>query len=414
MKRKIATIVIMAVLTGNTFNCINAEEIIANDAQTQVELVEDVKDINYVSDDTEAILLEKEALDKVDKEDLFELLDDGVRVIADSDCDEELNEIFDDEILEEYDGEKVKGYEISASGEEYNITPITVSGAVKIDSKAYLEGDRIKETEDFLESELKKIGNEEISLNDAEMLISDEKDDIDIEKISKEHLATLQASNSIGKSFAQNSHKSLIYGNKDGKASAVSNKKDAKSGSKKVGVMTITIYAIKAGTNKKTTYDAIYTTTLISGASKYGVYSFTVQNRLYEDGNSEIIDVSKLIGGNESETVSVGISLDGKNKGFTGGYSYTYDPNGMKISTSLADEYQPRWNCTVNKLVPDELYKITPMIIIQNKKGKKKEMEISARFRDVVLMKQQWVLYYLKNYTGGQYVHFKIKNHKEV
>ena len=246
------------------------------------------------------------------------------------------------------------------------------------------------------------------------MLISDEKDDIDIEKISKEHLATLQASNTIGKSFAQNSHKSLIYGNKDGKASAVSNKKDAKSGSKKVGVMTITIYAIKAGTNKKTTYDAIYTTTLISGASKYGVYSFTVQNRLYEDGNSEIIDVSKLIGGNESETVSVGISLDGKNKGFTGGYSYTYDPNGMKISTSLADEYQPRWNCTVNKLVPDELYKITPMIIIQNKKGKKKEMEISARFRDVVLMKQQWVLYYLKNYTGGQYVHFKIKNHKEV
>ena len=149
MRRKIATIVIMAVLTGNTFNCINAEEIIANDAQTQVELVEDVKDINYVSDDTEAILLEKEALDKVDKEDLFELLDDGVRVIADSDCDEELNEIFDDEILEEYDGEKVKGYEISASGEEYNITPITVSGAVKIDSKAYLEGDRIKETEDF-------------------------------------------------------------------------------------------------------------------------------------------------------------------------------------------------------------------------------------------------------------------------
>lgn len=44
----------------------------------------------------------------------------------------------------------------------------------------------------------------------------------------KEHLATLQASNSIGKSFAQNSHKSLIYGNKDGKASAVSDKKDAK------------------------------------------------------------------------------------------------------------------------------------------------------------------------------------------
>ena len=41
-------------------------------------------------------------------------------------------------------------------------------------------------------------------------------------------------------------------------------------------------------------------------------------------------------------------------------------------------------------------------------------MEISARFRDVVLMKQQWVLYYLKNYTSGQYVHFKIKNHKEV
>ena len=74
----------------------------------------------------------------------------------------------------------------------------------------------------------------------------------------------------------------------------------------------------------------------------------------------------------------------------------------------------PNWVCSKSffDAKANGRAKITPMIIVDSPKGKKKITKVSAR---VKLLRFKCInSYAIKNNSGNEYVYLKVKNHKEV
>ena len=108
---------------------------------------------------------------------------------------------FDEDVCEDDDTKGVIGYKIEKNGEDVISEPISIK-AIDIDGEEVENG---KEYEEL-------INNATLNAQDCNALYENSDDEEYIEQLSADDVAVLQASNSIGSSYAEKSRTTYFYG----------------------------------------------------------------------------------------------------------------------------------------------------------------------------------------------------------
>lgn len=312
-----------------------------------------------------------------------------------------------------YRDRRIIGYKVEKNGENVIVDPISIE--VISD-----EGEIIEDGKEYKEL----INNVTLNSEECNALLDNDDNNEFIEQFSEDNIALLQASNSIGSSYAEKSRTTYYYG-KSGLLSAdtkaLKKGESAGSGWNKMGFSTITLSVYNVGGKGNKRYDLFMGNIRIGGLNGYILPKFTGQMRLYDQNGCEIIDSSNLKGDvNESVSTSIGAGLGASESGvsasLSAGYSYSYNPNGMKITNTSGDsELQPNWKCSKkwNNCEKNEVYVIKPSIVVKSPKGKTKETKVSMRVKNL-RFEGTWTAYEVANRTGSEYVHLEVCNHKKV
>ncbi|MFQ9515168.1 MAG: hypothetical protein ACLRZ9_04990 [Eubacterium sp.] len=280
-KKVVAYGLVVSMLIPNIYS-VKAEEIVSD---TVVIEVSNSKELSEV-DSNGIVVIESENLDNLKKDEIIELLDDGGTIFVSGDCEEQVIDYFDDSAKRE-ESDILLGYKITKNGNNIEYTPVDAEIAVEEDS-----GERISD-EDY--ASLKNV-----TLTDEDYeYINEDTETVVIDKLSDESKANLQASSTIGKGYGDASHTTYYYRKSkwNWKTECVSKKSKAEKGWEQIGKCTLTITAYNAGSKKEKTFDAIYTTAIVSGSGDRKIKEFTLQNRLYKGTKAKIVDVTKLKGG---------------------------------------------------------------------------------------------------------------------
>lgn len=195
-----------------------------------------------------------------------------------------------------------------------------------------------------------------VTLNSEECnVLLENADEEYINQLSEREIALLQASNSIGSSYAEKSRTTYYYGKSglwSADTKALKKGDSAGRGWNKMGFSTITLSVYNVGKAGKKRYDLFMGNMRVGALNGYILTKFTGQMRLYNQNGCEIIDSSSLKGDiNENVSTSIGAGLGASESGISAslsaGYTYSYNPNGMKIlNTSGDSELQPNWKCS--------------------------------------------------------------------
>ena len=360
----------------------------------------------------ETVLIEEKKLEKFDRDEIEEVLDDGVYIIALKSDNSEINNFFDEDVCEDDDTKGVIGYKIEKNGEDVISEPISIK-AIDIDGEEVENG---KEYEEL-------INNATLNAQDCNALYENSDDEEYIEQLSADDVAVLQASNSIGSSYAEKSRTTYFYGKSGLSCStkALEKGKSPGSGWNKMGFSTITLAVFNVGGKSKKRYDLFLGTMQVGALKGYKLTDFTGQMRLYNQNKCSIIDCTTLKGDSD-ETVStsigagLGASESGLSASLSAGYSYTYNPNGMKIKNLSGDsELQPNWKCSkkLEDCDSNERYVIKPSILVKSPNGKTKETKVSMRVKNLQFH-GKYKYYDVANSSGSEYVYLVVRNHKKV
>ena len=87
----------------------------------------------------ETVLIEEKKLEKFDRDEIEEVLDDGVCIIALKSDNSEINNFFDEDVCEDDDTKGVIGYKIEKNGEDVISEPISIK-AIDIDGEEVENG----------------------------------------------------------------------------------------------------------------------------------------------------------------------------------------------------------------------------------------------------------------------------------
>ena len=92
----------------------------------------------------ETVLIEEKKLEKFDRDEIEEVLDDGVCIIALKSDNSEINNFFDEDVCEDDDTKGVIGYKIEKNGEDVISEPISIK-AIDIDGEEVENGKEYEE-----------------------------------------------------------------------------------------------------------------------------------------------------------------------------------------------------------------------------------------------------------------------------
>lgn len=403
--KKHLVLVMCMVLLGTLIMESNTYSIYAKENQNTIVEISSKDGLGNVDDNTKMVVIESENIEAFDKEEINELLDDGVSVFDVHNDGKKIDEYFEDVDVEPNNA--LLGYQITKNGEDVNVIPIDAEIAYA-------------EDEDDVKNEEYKQFQNSVELEDKDYLLLQDiqNDSVHIDEIPDEKVAYLQASNKIGNAYGEVSRTTYYYRKSKYNHDTVAQKKGKKAGSgwSKLGCSTVTLASYNAGGSGNKRYDAFWTIARVGALNGYGVSTFTVQSRLYNQNNCSILDVTNLKGGKEKKTTSIGASANGLSATFSAGYSYSYDPNELKIQNTNGDsELQPNWICSKDffDVKPNEWYTIKPMILVKSPKGKMKETKVSSRVKDLQF-EGLYKAYKVKNSSGSEYVYLTVKNHKKV
>lgn len=414
MKKKFLAVGLMAILAFTSIPYCNVNAETRNGDAEEVLIIEEEEQINDIDYSTEAIILDDVELSDVDYDDLNELLDDGVSIFKTNGNGEEIEEYFEEDDVDVSEETNILGYQISKSNTDVNVTAIDAEFAFPKD-----------ECIDVTEEDYIQLANS-VELTEEDCLVLAEQDstaELSVQ-ITDEQKAFLQ-SNSVAKSYAEKSRTTYFYRTTtiSPTGAAVQKGKEVPWHYKKIGYTTLTLYAINAKGNgeKGKRYDAFYTTALVGASNGFSLLACTVQNRLYDQHDCSIIDMTQLSGGDDTKkTASIGLNVSAGEKGlsaaFSGGFSYSYNPSGYKIknTTYNGDEMQPNWECSKSAWDAEAngWIKVTPMILVKSPNGKDKNTKVSARVKNLIFKNIN--TYAVTNRSGSEYVYLNVKNHKEV
>ncbi|MBE5889888.1 MAG: hypothetical protein E7282_02850 [Lachnospiraceae bacterium] len=403
MKREIICGLVVATLSCGIFD--GASIFAADNVEQEnvVQLQEGV-DLDNLAPDVQAVVIKDDSIVDFEKDEIDELLDDGVQIVDFSSEPDEIEEMLE---CQDIDSDKnVIGYKIEKEAQEVKVTPIGLE-MVSDDGQVV--------DEEFSQSAIDEI---QLDISDDEALFFSTNKNV-IPEECDDFRAHLQASNNIGSAYAETSRTTYFYRlhwyNHETKAA----KKGECVSGRKMGYATVTLSAYSAGGKGKKRYDTFWTTALVGAANDYKLLNFTVQNRLYEQNNCSIIDASVLESGQESKTVSIGSSISASETGLSSslssGFSYTYDPNGLTIKnkTNGGDEMMPIWECSKKRkdASENEYYTIKPAIVVKSPNGKNKPTKVSARVKNLTFSGAAKD-YTVANGSGSEYVYLEVKNHK--
>lgn len=385
----------------------------SNTSVCRIDNIDNCHDLENVDSSAEALVIEEKKLEDFDRDEIEEVLDDGVCVIELKSEEEEINNFFDKNVCEEDNSEVIIGYKIEKNGEEVCAEPISIK-AVDIDGE--IIEDR-KEYEELIDS---------VKLNDEDysILLEDDGEKGNMEQLSKGDIALLQASNSIGSSYAEQSRTTYYYGKSgfwSADTKALKKGKSPGSGWNKMGFSTINLSVYNVGGKGKKRYDLFMGGMRLGALNGYILTDFTGQIRLYDQNKCEIIDSSILKGDiNENVSTTIGAELEAEESGISAslsaGYTYSYNPNGMKIiNTSGDSELQPNWKCSKSwkHCEKNEVYRIRPSIVVKSPKGKSTQTKVSMRVKNL-RFEGTYTVYNVANRTGSEYVYLEVCNHKKV
>lgn len=388
-------------IEGNSVYTIYAEE-----NQNDIVEISSEDELESVDDTTRMVVIKSEDIEAFDKEEINELLDDGISVFDIHNDGEQIGEYFGNIEVESSDA--LLGYQITRNGEDVNVIPIDAEIACAEDEKCEIKNEDYKQL----------INSVKLEDEDYLLLQKTQSDSLHIDEIPDEKTAYLQASNKIGNAYGEVSRTTYYYRkskyNHD--TAALKKGKKAESGWSKLGYSTVTLASYNAGGSGKKRYDAFWTIARVGALNGYGVSKFTVQSRLYNQNNCSLLDITNLKGGKEKKTTTIGASASGLSATFSAGYSYSYDPNELKIQNKNGDsELQPNWVCSkdIFDVEPNESYTIKPMVLVKSPKGKTKETKVSSRVKNLQF-EGLYKAYKVTNSSGSEYVYLTVKNHKKV
>ncbi len=409
--KKFLIICLVVALIFEALPCYIVSAEIKDSTNESLVIVDQENNIDDIDSSVETVILDDMEINDINSDELGELLDDGVCIFDMNTSGETIEECFEEYDLDVDDSPNVLGYQISKKDSNIYVNTVTAEIVSKEGEKNQFDDEECKKLVESIELENKDY-IELTELNEESVINSE---------ITDEQKAFLQ-SDSVADEYAYAKRTTYFYRFSTMSPTGVATKKgtDVQWYYKKIGYTTLTLYAIKAGGRGDRRFDAFYTIALVGGSGGFSLLNFTVQNRLYDEHDCEIIDVSHLKGGDEKKSVTLGLGLGASGKGlspnFSAGFSYSYNPSGYKISNTTNDgnEMQPNWVCSKSffDAKANGRAKITPMIIVDSPKGKKKITKVSAR---VKLLRFKCInSYAIKNNSGNEYVYLKVKNHKEV
>ena len=403
----------MVLLTDGSVFTYASEGLNETETDSKMESIVNDVELKELSSNTEAVLIDEKAIENFDKDEIEELMDDGICLLETCSDAKEINEYFGEEICEENDALSVIGYKIEKNGEDIVSEPIAVEA---VDT----EGNEINKGSEFEEL----IDNIEIDMQDYDILVNnvDNEDDY-LDQLSEKNIAYLQGANPIGKSYSEATRTTYYYGKSGLSTDTKALEKTVKAGKgwNKMGFSTITLSVFNVGGSGKKRYDLFMGNMQVGPLNGYWMTEFHGQMRLYNQNSCSIIDTSTLKGdANENVSTSIGAGLGASESGISAslsaGYSYSYNPSGMKIVNYSGDsELQPCWKCTkkLKDCYSNERYNIKPSIVVKSPKGKTKETKVSMRVKKLYFT-GEWQSYYIGNTSGSEYVYITVKNHKKV
>lgn len=405
MRKKVFSILLAGTMIIESVSCNNLNVVSAIETEKNVVSITSDFSIADIEPYVSAVILE-DRVNKYDKDMIIQLLDDGLDIVV-------LNDKL--KTLEKFLGAKSDcnsinsvAYELKKDGENVVYNPI---GAEIL----YEEG------QDVVKNDFEELSqNFSLSEGDVEVILESDSSSCHLDGVADDKVAYLQAKNDIGKAYVEASRTTYYYRKHWYNTDTAAEKKGTSVSSSwsKMGYSTVTLAGYNIGGKGKKCYDAFWSTILIGALNNYKLKFFTAQTRLYNQNSCSIIDKSILKGGSKSTTVSVGAGLGATESGISpnisGGYSYSYDPDGLYIDNISGDsELQPNWVCEKKSPKGNESYKLNPMIIVKSPKGTEKETKVSARVKNL-FFEGNLKSYKVANATGGEYVNVVVKNHKKV
>lgn len=380
-----------------------------NENNIKIENVKKKSDLENLDSFVETVVMEEKNLKKFERDDVEEILDDGVSIIEIKNDTSKIDEFFGENISGDERQKGVIGYKIEKNGEDIIFEPIAVEA---IDES----GNIIERGEEYE----KLFNNVTLDAEEYKVLVDENRDGNFVNQLPDEKIATLQASNSIGSAYTETSRTTYFYGKQglSSKTKALKKGKSAGSGWNKMGFSTITLSAFNVGGKGAKRYDLFMGNIQVGSLNGYKLTDFTGQMRLYNQNRCSIIDCSTLKGAEENVSVSIGAGLgtseSGISKSLSAGYSYSYNPNGIKIKNVSGDsELQPNWKCYKKwyHCEKNERYSIKPSIVVKSPNGKTKETKVSMRVKKLYF-EGTYLAYDVGNNSGSEYVHLEVCNHK--
>ncbi len=355
----LCVILLMTNCIGIGFN-INAEEL----SLDYIEITKKIQlnDIEHsVLNNLDAIIISDE-LSADSKAQLNEIMDNGTGIIVKNSNIDDVSDYFNVESVATYKNQM--GCYVCKDGEETKIIPIECNILITEDDKDEVTYD---DYTNLLKSET--IDYDQV-ISDYNILTNTDK----LNNIEDTILATLQGSTSIGSAFIDNDK--FVYFYKKGSANGTGttyqySQKSSISDWTKMGSLSFSVYAIKIKTLENVTYDNIFSVTIATAYQDKYVKEFRNGISVTESTKNKIIDYTEPNGNaNASVSGSVGTGVDSSGN-LTSTYttSYSYNPNGMDITTTLFSS-RVRWTCEPLSNKDNASWKINPGILLKKTDGK--------------------------------------------
>lgn len=368
MKKKSVALLLCATMLVP--NCIRMNYDVKADEVSldYIELTEDVQveDIDdSILNDIDALVI-SDTLKSQDKNELNEIMDNGSGIIIENESVENVQDYFDVESITSYENEM--GCYVCKDGDETKIIPIECNILADEDINEEI-------TEDDYNNLLR---NEEINyeqvISDYNNLVCTDK----LDNVEEDVLATLQGTTGIGSAFMDNDK--FVYFYKKGSAGGTGttykySEKKAIDGWSIIGSISFSIYAIKIKTRGNITYDNIFSVAVATAYKDKHVNEFRNGISVTDSAKNKIIDYTEPKGNSNksvSGTIGTGVNSNGDiTSTFT--TSYSYNPNGMDITTTLFSN-RARWTCEPLSAKKNGSWKINPGILLKKTDGTKKSV----------------------------------------
>lgn len=348
---------------------------------------EDELKANYeVLDSVDVIELTQSTLEKLDFDEVKEVLDNGTDMLVSDSRVEEVEELFEVTHSAPVEEEESTVVYLTTENSDYQVLPVyahVIYGEDEVVSDEKIASDTEALNRYLSSTTDTKVDLEEsIKAEELYAMVHDENDDELLAQMTEEDIVLLQTSTLIGESFCEN--KRFVYFYKEGSANGTGTDYDYSSnasmeGWSKMGSMSLALYALKIKTISEVTYDNVYSVVVAAGLNDKHVKQFAVNVSVPELATNIILDQTKSVGGASDGNGKLGTSVNSNgNIPSTGYTTYAYNPGRQAVSTNFSDKHSKRWTFTPPSAIENGSWRVRPAITLKKTNGTKSSVTASV------------------------------------